>query len=227
MNFSRHSALLWAKIIIYCWLLIPVVCVAAWAGANEVFIKTRYENGAFDTEAYIVPEAPPELMYEVVSDIDSLLRRLDIDALMWALKGLAGKEEGKNLIQIEYKGGNYDPDTNVFDFFLELYAGSMKRQFKNIRITVLMTSERDGNGDPVIAAELCNPNFFLKSAGGTMSIRQKGGKREFAVQVSVRFAWFFNLFITTSNYCAIAEWRIGAFLENMKDETARRERARG
>jgi len=190
---------------------------------GDVLMKTRYGNGIFNTEASIEPSVSREIMCGMLLDIDSCFRHLEIDSIEWAIKGLSGKEEGKNLIGISLKNIEYDPNTDIFDLFLDVYVSIVKKNF-NVRVTVLMKYESDSNGNPFIVAQLHNPNFFLKSAGGTLSVRQKGGKEQFVVQASVSFGWFFNLFISTSNYCAVAEWRIQTFLENLKTEAERRQR---
>ena len=184
---------------------------------NEFYIKTQYEKRIFETEATIVSKAPPG----IILDIERHLRRLEIDALHWATKGLlSGDDESKNLIQAEYRGGEYDPNTGVFDFFIDIHF--RRRVFENIRISMLMESGRDSHGHPFIKVKLQNPNFFLRSAGGTLTIRQTGGKRQFVVLSSVRFARFFSMFITTANYSSVAEWRIQTLLENLKEEADRR-----
>ncbi len=207
-----------------CWsLLLPGIHVAAFAGNEDVNLTTKYEKGTFETEAYIETEASMEVLSGIVSDVNIYLRRLEIDSLKWATKGLSGKEDGKNLIRIDYKDGEFDQNTEIFNFFIEIYVGILKKQFKNIQVAVLMKSENDSNNYPSIIAELYDSNFFLKNAKGTLTIRQTGNKNQFVIRSSVRFGWFFNIFISTSNYCAVAEWRIQTLLENLKAEAERRQ----
>jgi len=194
-----------------------LLCFSALARNGNIFINTRYENGLLVTEAHIESDTSLEIMHGIVSDINTRFRLVEIDSLEWAIKGLSGKEEGKNLIRIELKRIEYDHVTEIFDFFIDIYAGIMRKNF-NVRVTVLLKSSSDSS----ILMELQNPNFFLKSAGGTLSVQQNDGKKQFVAHTSVRFGWLFNQFITISNYQSVAEWRIQTLLENLKSEANRR-----
>jgi len=196
------------------------ICATAFAENDDVNIKTHYKKGVFETEATIISTASHKMMYEVILEIDQHLRRLEIDSLKWATKDLSGKDVGKSLMQIEYNRGEYNQNTEVFNFFIDIFF--MKKQFKNIKIAVLMKTDIISNENPIIDVSLCDSDFFLKNAYGTLTTQQTGDENQFIVKSSVRFGWFFNFFISTSNYSAIAEWRMQKFLENMKAEAERR-----
>ncbi|MCL2683344.1 MAG: hypothetical protein FWE63_07700 [Bacteroidales bacterium] len=202
--------------------LLLIVCstTTLFAKNKDVHIKTQYKKGLFETEATILLTVSPKIMSEIILDIDYYLRSLEIDSLEWATKELSGKNEGKSLMQIEYSRGEYDENTEVFNFFLDVYF--MKRRFKNIKISALMKTDYTPNGHPIIDVSLYEPNFFIKRFDGTLTMRQTSGQKQFIVKSSVSFGWFFNLFISTSNYSAIVEWRIQQFLENLKTEAEQR-----
>jgi len=227
LRYNTKSAL--GDIFLRRYLFLAIFVFGTWiailAQKEDSFIITNYENGMFETEAYIEPEASLEIMRGIVLDIDTLFRRIEIDSLEWAIKGLSGKEEGKNFLRIDLKDAEYDPKTNLFDFFIDIYVSIIKRQF-NVRVTVLMKTGSDQNGNPFMAVEVYNPNFFLKKTSGTFSILQTESKKQFVVKTSVSFGWFFNLFISTSNYNSVAEWRIQTFLENIKTEAESRQKLR-
>ena len=210
---SEKNYLLRKTISVACFLLL---LQGANAQNSDVVLKTLYENGVFETEAHIETTASREIMYNIIADIASHARRLEIDSLEWALKGLSGDEEGKNLIRVNYEGGVYEPTTEIIDFFIGI--AMRKNNFKNIKVSVLM----DTDNKTFINAELYSSNFFLKSARGALSVRQSGARLQFVIISSVRFGWFFNLFISTSNYGAVAEWRIQTVLENLKAEAGKR-----
>ena len=191
-----------------------VVCNSATARSQN--IRTRYENGLFETEAHIETAASMGIINGMFADIASHFRRLELDSLEWAIKGLTGDEEDKNMIRIVYEGGRYEPNTEVINFFISTYMG--RSQIKNIHISVLMKSDNH----TFIEAELYEPNFFLKTVRCILFVRQSGSGRQFVIRTSVSFGWFFNLFISTSNYSGIAEWRILKVLENLKEEAGRR-----
>jgi phosphatidylserine decarboxylase len=122
------------------------------AGNEGFYIETRYERRVFETEATIVSKAPPEIILEIAEH----LRQMEIDALEWATRGLlAGDDESRNLLQVEYRGGEYDQYTGVFDFFVDIHF--LRRVFENIRISVIMKTGEDLYGNPFIEVELTEP----------------------------------------------------------------------
>ncbi|MCL2027601.1 MAG: hypothetical protein FWG79_03840 [Bacteroidales bacterium] len=176
-------------------------------------MKTRYEKGSFKTEARIGTSASQKNMSNLIAEIHTHARRIEIDSLDWLTKGLAGKEEGRNLIEIEYVNSEFNRNTKIFDLFVNVRVGIFNRRFNNIKISMLMNYENDLNGLPFISIKLNQPNFLLKEIEGTLSI----DKTHFVIRTSVQFGWFFNLFISMSNYNAVAEWRIQTVLKNMKE----------
>ena len=205
--------------------LLLAVWITSLAQNESFFLKTKYERGLFETGAYVETGASSEIMSGIFSDIDTHLRRLNIDSLFWMLKGLSGNEIVRNMIVIDFVGVEYDQNTEIFDFFFNIHVRIIKKHYKNVKISVLVkATESDTNCYPIIAAELCNPNIFLKSAKVTLNFHQVMNKSQLIIQSSVRFGRFFNMFISTSNYCAVAEWRIEAVLENLIAETKRRQK---
>ena|GEM_PF-4395356 len=187
-------------------------------GTNDNFyLRTIYENRTFETRASIVSKAPPE----IILDIKKHLHRLEIDSLQWATEGLlSGDDESRNLLQAEFRNAEYCVSTGVLDVFVDIHF--WRRVFENIQISVLKETGSDLYGNPFINLKLQNPNFFLRSAEGTLKIQETENSRQFVVLTSVRFAWFFSMFITTANFNSIAEWRIQTFLENLNEEANRR-----
>ena len=180
------------------------------AQESDVVLKTRFENGFFETQAHIEADATKQTMNSIIANIAVHLRNLEIDSLQWLLKGLSGDEEGKNLIRVEYEGGAYEPTTEIIDLFIGIHFRNS--HFRNIKISVLIKTDNK----TYIEAELKSSNFFLKNAHGFLQIRETRARPQFAIASSVSFGWFFNLFISTSNYSSVAEWRIQSVLENLK-----------
>jgi hypothetical protein len=191
-----------------------LLLVASLTMSAQSNIKTRYEKGKFNTEARIKTSASPKNMANLITDIHTRLCRLEMDSLDWLTKGLSGEEEGKNLIEVNYINSEYNRNTGVFDLFVNVRERVFGRRFNNIKISMLMKYETDVNGLPFITVKLNEPNFLLKEIEGTLSIN----KNYFVVRTSVRFGWFFNLFISMANYNSVAEWRLQTVLENMKTQ---------
>ena len=188
----------------------------ALAQNNGVNLKTTFENGFFETEAYIEIAASQDITDAVIAEIATRFRRIEIDSLEWLLKGLSGNEEGKNLIRIDYAGGKYNPTTQIIDIFMNIHVG--KTQFNDVQTSVLMTSDNK----TFVDAKMQNNNFFMKSANGTLYVIKTENNVQFVIKASVSFGWFFNIFVTKSTYSSVAEWRIKTVLNNIHAEIERK-----
>jgi hypothetical protein len=204
--------------IISCLLLLLNKQIIGFSENENVIIKTVYNDGFFHTEASLKTNASTKIMSELILNIGEHLRNLEIELLEWSTVGLSGKD-GSSLMQIEYVKSTYNSDTEIFELFLDVYF--MKRQFKNINVTVLLKTFTDSNGYPAITVKSNSPNSLLRNVEGTLFIKQTHNSQHFAVHSSVRFGWFFNMFITTSMYRNVAEWRLETFLKNLKTEAER------
>jgi len=77
-----------------------------------------------------------------------------------------------------------------------------------------------------VTANIIYSSLLLKHALGTVTIiQQKNNQLLFITNVSIKFGWFFNIFITRKRYKSIVEWRIKKFTENLKYECEHRQHA--
>lgn len=190
---------------------------------NKEALRTIYKKGVFETAASIETFASQDVMSKIFSDIIHHLQKTEIDSLHWATKNLTGDAGGggKNLIHIEYKGGKYNAKTEILSFWIDIYVSGLKKS--NIPIDIILKSGYNASGEPIITAELYQPNLFLKKAKGVLLIQNKEGySNTFVIKSYVQFNYFFDLFVSKSNYCHIAEWRILQFLNNITTEAENR-----
>jgi len=74
-----------------------------------------------------------------------------------------------------------------------------------------------------VTANIIYSSLLLKYALGTVTIvQQKNHELLFITNVSIKFGWFFNIFITKRRYKSIVEWRIKKFTDNIKNECLKR-----
>ena len=96
--------------------------------------------------------------------------------------------------------------------------------FKNVKVDAIVSKTKYINGEMKVTANIIYSSLLLKYAVGTVSIvQQKNNELLFITNVSIKFGWFFNIFITKKRYKSIVEWRIKKFTENLKNECEHRQ----
>ena len=66
--------------------------------------------------------------------------------------------------------------------------------------------------------------FLKKTTGNFQLIPVSNRSCQLSLQTKVEFGWFFNIFITTSSFKSIMEWRFEKLLNNIKAEAEKREK---
>lgn len=189
--------------------LLSVVC---WVMPAQNTMETTYEKNCFKTKACLKTSALQKEMAGLILDVYAHLRRAEIDSLNWLTEGLSGKKKSKNLVEVNYVKSTYDKRTGIFDLFVNVRENVFNRTFNHIKISMLLKFRNDTKGNSFMTVRLNEPNFLLKEAEGEVS----SNENYFKIRTSVRFGWFFDLFISKSNYNSVAGWRIQTALKNMK-----------
>ena len=202
-------------------LLLVGICMPLYA-EKSVELTTVYKSGVFETTALMETDVSMEILSSMITDLDRYIHNFEIDSLAWATNGLSGNEKGKDILWMEYNKGEYDSIAGVFSFFIDIYTGIIKKQIKNLEINVLLKKELNSEKNMSLAAKLSGSNLFLKNASGVLFVQKIDEKSCFIIKSSVQFGWFFNLFVSKSNYNAVVEWRLKKLLSNLNTEAERR-----
>lgn len=183
-------------------------------------IFTTYTDGQFSTYYKIPVSCTTTEAEEVLDDFISQFRG-DPDLLFeWALHGL-GSQQGDDLL-IDLKQTLYDAETGIGTIITDLIIPGFTT-FKDITIESKITKTYLPNKAVKVFVDVYNLNFFMKKAYGTYYIIPVSSNQVMlAIDVHMKFGWFFNIFITQNIYKKIFEWRIHGFMHNMKKEIIRR-----
>lgn len=136
----------------------------------------------------------------------------------WALKDLGLQEKKKNDIIFILKSSVTDKKTGIthgkFDIIVPLFT-----TFNNVVVDAIVSKTKCNNKENKVTADIIYSSLLLKHGLGILTIVPvKNNEYLFSTNVSIKFGWFFNIFITKRRYKSIVEWRIKKFTENMKDE---------
>lgn len=181
-------------------------------------ITTTYHKGVFHTNKHIVANADFNKCSLI---IDSLLHDFQTDPkhlFTWALKntGQTHKKDGSDDVVMLINRMTYDPDSaksmlNV-DF---VTSGGITFRNKNLLSYVHDTEDK---GRRLITVDFYYSGSLLKKAYGEFILQELNPQQTYIdISIDIQFGWFFNLFVTQRRYRSVFEWRIGQFIENLKE----------
>ena len=192
--------------------------------ANSVdSIKTEFLDGHFRTQYRTKVYASDYVASEMANDLLKDFHNSPENLFNWALKDLGLQEKKRNDIIFILKTSKTDTKTGIthgeFDIIVPYFT-----TFKNVKVDAIVSKTRYNNGEMKVTANIIYSSLLLKYALGTVTIlQQKNNELLFITNVSIKFGWFFNIFITRKRYKSIVEWRIKKFTENLKRECEHRQ----
>jgi len=186
-------------------------------------IKTVFQDGHFRTQYKTKVKASESIASNVANDLLKDFHNKPGNLFNWALKDLGLQDKKKYEILFILKSSVTDPKTDIthgeFDIIIPYFTS-----FKNVKVDAIVSRTNYINGEMKVTANIIYSSLLLKYALGTVTIvRQKNDELLFITNVSIKFGWFFNIFITKKRYKSIVEWRIKKFTENLKTECEQRQ----
>ena len=188
-------------------------------------VSTRYVKSEFVTFCQlgktcndsITNEVINHFVYQMCYDIKGLFK--------WGLKGMSLANEKDELLVFDFKETRYNKQTGMLRGVGDVLVPGVTT-FKNIYVDNKLTLRTFTNGKREVRLELISPNPFIKGLKGVFTFVPKGNKQYGYLQIAtnIKFAWFFDIFVTQSRYKKIMEWRLRQMLLNIKEEANRRER---
>jgi len=181
-------------------------------------ISSVYKNGEYVT----FYETRIKVSNEIAEDVaDYLVHDFHFspeNLFNWALKDLGLQNKKDNELVFVIKPSVFDEKTGVTHGNFDIIVPHITT-FKNVKVDAIVTKKQLKNGDTKVIADIIYSSLLLKHALGTVTIiPQKNNEQVLITNVSIKFGWFFNIFITKKRYKSIVEWRIKKFAENFKDE---------
>ena len=186
-------------------------------------IKTVYQDGQFKTEYKIKVKASELIASEVANDLLKDFHHHPDNLFNWALKDLGLQETTKNDVIFILKSSITDTKTGITHGIFDIIVPHFTT-FNNVKVNAIVSRTNYNNGKMKVTSNIIYSSLLLKNALGILNIiRLNKNELFFITNVSIKFGWFFNIFITRKRYKSIVEWRIKKFTENLKNECERRQ----
>jgi hypothetical protein len=186
-------------------------------------ISTIYNDGVFTSQYHCKVIVSDKIIDEVTNDLVSDFQNSSSNLFNWALKDLGLQKEGNELIII-LKSSIHDTKTGITHGVFEIVVPYFTT-FKDVKVDAIVTKTKNSKGVTKVTANIIYSSLLLKNGLAILYIiPQKNNELLLYTNVSIRFGWFFNIFITKKRYKSIVEWRIKKFTENMKEECIKRDR---
>ncbi|MDR3652686.1 MAG: hypothetical protein P4L34_06925 [Paludibacter sp.] len=141
----------------------------------------------------------------------------------WALKDLGLQSKKNNDLIFIIKPSLFDEKTGITYGNFDIIVPHITT-FKNVKVNAIVSKVIYKNGETKVMADIIYSSLLLKHALGIVTIIPLNDNEQILItNVSIKFGWFFNIFITKKRYKSIVEWRIKKFVENLKIEGEKRQ----
>ena len=186
-------------------------------------ISTSYKDGEFFTQYKIKFKVSNKVVSDVADYLVADFHNSSGNLFNWALKDLGLQEKKNYEILFIINSSNHDEKTGIthgnFDIVVPHFT-----TFKNVKVDAIVSKKSFTNGEIKVIADIIYSSFMLKNATGIVTLIPLNNNEHMLItNVSIKFGWFFNIFITKKRYKSIVEWRIKKFSENLIDECKKRE----
>ncbi len=202
--------------------LLFFVTIKSMASSNDS-ISTKYSNGEFTTFCQLSISANDSVTNEVVNLFVQQMCT-DIKGLFkWGLKGMSLANEKDELLVFDFKETRYNKQTGILKGIGDVIVPGVTT-FKDLSVDTKLILRSFTTGKREVRLDLASPNLFIRSLRGSFYFIPKGTHRNGYLQIvtTIRFAWFFDLFVTQARYKTILEWRLRQMLKNIKEESDKR-----
>jgi len=188
-------------------------------------ISTVYKNGEFITYCQLSDNVSDSISNEMINKFVYQMC-YDLDGLFsWGLKGMNLARNKDELLRFDFKTTKFDKKTSILRGIGDIIVPRITT-FPNIYIDCRVTQKKYSNRCRDVRLDLITANPFIKKMSGVYTFSPKGRNKtgNYILETHIQFNWFFDIFITQYRYKKIIEWRIRKIVQNMKEESAKREK---
>lgn len=182
-------------------------------------ILTTYTKGLYTTECTV--EVPASAV-QANGTVDHLITdfQSNPEALFdWAFLGLGQThDKDKDAFILSIQSTTYRPEEHYSLIVMDVIVPGL-HTFKNVQ---LESEVRDTvvHQQRQVRVDIFYSGSLLKSAFGHFYVTPKGEQRcQLAIDINIRFGWFFNLFVSRKVYRNTIEWRVEQFMNNLSEMT--------
>jgi hypothetical protein len=185
---------------------------------------TVYKNGTFVTQFQRKSKASNRAAILLADDFVNQFHTTPNRLFTWALKGLGLEGQKSNEMKINLKSAVFDSKTGITHGLVDVMVPNITT-FNNVAVDARVTKNIIVNGGRKVQAEVLYSRFLLDKASGAFTIVPIAENEQLIISnLSIKFGWFFNIFITEQRYKSIVEWRVRKFTDNLKTEIEKREK---
>ncbi len=151
--------------------------------------------------------------------VDSFITHLQTEPLLlaeWAFAGMGRQQDSeKNAMYLKWKYSEYNPETHYSKLIVDVLVDD-KPRFKDVTVECIV---RDTMINEVrdVHVDIFYSGSLLKQAYGNFHVMPlTDTKSQMAIDMHVKFGWFFRIFITRKIYRETIDWRVERFVTNLK-----------
>ena len=179
-------------------------------------VLTTLSDGMFHTSYETEVAARAEACNEV---IDTMIYYLQTDPEMLSERffvGLGKQEDSKkNAFYLIWKESEYVRETRYSRLVLDVLVNE-KPFLKDVVVESMVTDSMSDNQRD-IRVDIRYAGTLIKEAYGSFHVRPSGDNTaKIAMDVHVKFGWFFRIFISRKVYSDTVDWRLARFVENLR-----------
>ena len=174
---------------------------------SEGMFHTSYETKV-DTSVVACNQTVDSMIYCLQTDPELLSERFFV--------GLGKQEDKKkNAFYLVWKESTYVPEEQYSRLVLDVLVDE-KPFMKDVVIESSVVDTMAGKRRDV-RVDIHYAGTLIKEAYGTFHIIPVGeNQATLAMDVHVKFGWFFRIFISRKVYSETIDWRLARFVENLK-----------
>ena len=179
-------------------------------------VMTSMTEGTFHTTYETVAVAS---MADCNAAVDTMISYLQTDPRLLSEHYFCGlgmqEDKKKNAFYLHWKESSYIPETNYSRLVLDVLVDE-KPFMKDVVIesTVVDTMAGDRRD---IRVNIYYAGTLIKEAYGNFHLQpQEDNCVKLAMDVHVKFGWFFRIFISRKVYSETVDWRLARFVENIR-----------
>ena len=177
---------------------------------------TTLSEGMFHTTYETEVSVSAESCNQVV---DSMIYYLQTDPVRLSESFFVGlgeqEDKKKNAFYLVWKESSYNPTERYSKLVLDVLVD--EKPFKKdvvIESAVVDTMAGDCRN---VRVDIHYAGTLIKEAYGTFHVQPQGdNKAKLAMDVHVKFGWFFRIFISRKVYSETIDWRLARFVENLR-----------
>lgn len=173
---------------------------------SEGMFHTTYETKV-DSSVSVCNQVVDSMIYYLQTNPELLSKKFFV--------GLGKQEDKKkNAFYLIWKESTYVPEEQYSRLVLDVLVDE-KPFMKNVVIESSVVDTMAGDRRDV-RVDIHYAGTLIKQAYGTFHIEPSGDGAKLAMDVHVKFGWFFRIFISRKVYSETIDWRLVRFVENLK-----------